>query len=186
MPVIKRKVPQTLDFVEGLLISADEIPRALSGELEPRQVLAQKHTSIAKLSPKQIQDLGKYQGRVVLVALAAELALKFAWETENQKEAACGGHDLQKCFGRLSEDIKDQIRQDYRSRIKDPPEEWKTVDQVFEICRKAFVEWRYIVEENSYPNYIMRATYLRDATQSVVAVIYARYDKPSHKRITTE
>ena len=40
MSKIKRKVPETLDFVKGLLISADEIPRALSGELEPRQVLA--------------------------------------------------------------------------------------------------------------------------------------------------
>ena len=30
MSQIKRKVPETLDFVKGLLISADEIPRALS------------------------------------------------------------------------------------------------------------------------------------------------------------
>ena len=81
---IKRKVPEPLDFVKGLLISADKIPRALSKELEPRKVLAQKHTNIAKFSPDRIQDLGKYQGRVVLVALPAELALQFAWETENQ------------------------------------------------------------------------------------------------------
>ena len=85
---IKRKVPETLDFVKGLLISANKIPRALSKELEPRKVLAQKHTNIAKLSPEQIQDLGKYQGRVVLVALPAELALEFAWETDNQDKCS--------------------------------------------------------------------------------------------------
>ena len=88
MSKIKRTLPETLDFVKGLLISADEIRKPLNGELEPRKVLAQKDTNIAKLSPEQIQDLGKYQGRVVLVALAAELALKFAWETENQDKAA--------------------------------------------------------------------------------------------------
>ena len=81
----KRKVRETLDFVKGLLESADEIPNALSGELEPRIVLAKQHTKIANLSSEQIEDLGKYQGRVVLVALAAELALKFVWEMENRR-----------------------------------------------------------------------------------------------------
>ena len=75
----KRKVRETLDFVKGLLESADEIPNALSGELEPRIVLAKQHIKVANLSSRQVQDLGKYQGRVVLVALAAELALKFLW-----------------------------------------------------------------------------------------------------------
>ena len=34
---IKRKVPEPLDFVKGLLISADKIPRALSKELNQSQ-----------------------------------------------------------------------------------------------------------------------------------------------------
>ena len=97
-----RKVTQTLDFVRGLMKSADEIDRALSGELEPRKVLAKKHTNIAKLDPGQIQELGMYQGRVVLVPLAAELALKYLWETENAGGAPVG-HDLLKCFNRLSD-----------------------------------------------------------------------------------
>ena len=177
MSKMKRKVPVTLDFVKGLLISADEIPRALNGELEPRKVLARKHTNIAKLSPEQIQDLGKYQGRVVLVALAAELALKFAWETENHNKAATNIHDLRDLFKCLSDNLKEQIRKEYQRRITDPSEkDWETVDQVFTICRKAFEDWRYIVEEGSYPNYIMRATYLKEATQSVIDVIYARED----------
>ena len=168
----KRKVRETLDFVKGLLESADEIPNALSGELEPRIVLAKQHTKIANLSSEQIEDLGKYQGRVVLVALAAELALKFVWEMENEGGAPFG-HDLQKCFARLSDDYKDRIRREYWRRVPNPLEkEWGTVDQVFKICRDAFEDWRYIVEKGSYPNYIMRATYLKEATLSVIDVAY--------------
>ena len=174
MSEFKRKVPETLDFVKGLLISADEIPSALSGELEPRMVLARKHTNIASFNPKQIEDLGKYQGRVVLVALAAELALKFAWETENPGGAP-GGHDLLKCFQRLSDVRKEGIRSEYQRRVTDPLEEkWASVDQVFKICRKAFEDWRYIVEEGKYPKYIMRATYLKEATLSIVQVVSQR------------
>ena len=176
MSQIKRKVPETLDFVKGLLISADEISRALSGELEPRKVLAQKHTDIADFNPEQIHDLGKYQGRVVLVALAAELALKFAWETENQGGAPAG-HDLQRCFCRLSDSLKENIRDEYQRRVTDPLEkEWETIDQAFTICRDAFVDWRYIVEEGKYPSYIMRATYLKEATFSVIDVVTQRQE----------
>ncbi len=165
-----RKVTQTLDFVRGLLESADEIDRALSGELEPRKVLAQQHTNIAYLDPGQIQELGMYQGRVVLVALAAELALKYLWETENAGGAPVG-HDLLKCFNRLMDRHKDEIRRNYEKRVTDPlEEEWRTVDQLFDICRDAFVDWRYVVEEGNYPNYIMRATYLKEATLSVIDV----------------
>ena len=168
----KRKVGETLDFVKGLLIAADEILGSLDGELEPRVVLARRHTSIADLIPEQIEDLGKYQGRVVLVALAAELALKFVWEMQNEGGAPFG-HDLQKCFGRLSDAYQDRIRREYWRRVPNPLEkEWGTVDQVFEICRDAFEDWRYIVEKGSYPNYIMRATYLKEATLSVIEVAY--------------
>ena len=177
MAKIKRKVPETLDVVKGLLISADEISNSLSEELEPRKVLAQKQTKIASLEPAHIRELGKYQGRVVLVALAAELALKFAWEAENQDEAAPAGHDLLECFDRLSDDLKEKTRIEYRKRVTNPlNKEWETVDQVFTICCEAFEDWRYIVEEGSYPNYIMRATYLIDATQSVIDVVSLRKD----------
>ena len=168
-----RKVTQTLDFVKGLLISADEIDKALSGELEPRKVLAQGHTRIANLSSRQVQELGMYQGRVVLVALAAELALKYLWEMDHTGGAPVG-HNLLKCFNRLLDHHKDEIRRNYEKRVTDPlEEEWATVDELFEICRCAFVDWRYIVEEGNYPNYIMRATYLKEATLSVIDVAQA-------------
>ena len=163
-----RKATQTLDFVRGLLESADEIDRVLSGELEPRKILSQEHTNIANLDLGQIQELGKYQARVVLVALAAELALKYLWETEHAGGAPVG-HDLLKCFNRLLDHHKDEIRRNYEKSVTDPlEEEWRTVDQLFEICRDAFVDWRYVVEEGNYPNYIMRATYLREATLSAI------------------
>ena len=167
----KRKVPETPDFVKGLLTSADEIPNMLSGELEPRKVLAHKHTEVANLDPKQIQELGGYQGRVVLIALAAEMALKFAWETENTGGAPIS-HDLLQLYDGLSDSLKERIREKYQERVTNPKEEvWATPDQVFKICRKAFVNWRYIAEKGKYPNYIMRATYLKEATLSVVDVI---------------
>lgn len=169
--VSKRKVSQTLDFVKGLLISADEISNGLSSEPEPRKVLAQGRTAIANFKPDQIQELGKYQGRVVLVALAAELTLKFAWETENEGEAT-SDHDLQKWFDCLSNDLKEKIRREYQNRVTGPPEkEWETAGGVFKICRNAFVDWRYIVEEGNFPNYIMRATYLKEATLSIIHVL---------------
>ncbi len=121
MPKRKVKVPETLDFVKGLLISADEISEALSGELEPRKVLAQQHTKIARLTPERIQDLGMYQGRVVLVALAAELALKFAWERENQG-GATDGHTSRNCMTayRIRSRIKSGVntRDESRTRWK--------------------------------------------------------------------
>ena len=167
----KKKVPETLDFVRGLLESADDISEALSRELEPRRVLALENKTIANLEPEHVQDLGKYQGRVVLVALAAELALKFAWETENMGGARIG-HTLDELFGRLSNDLQDRIRIEYRRRVRDPHEpDWETVDQAFKKCRDAFENWRYIVEEGKYPKYIMRATYLKEATLSVVHVV---------------
>ena len=178
MAKIKRKVPETLDFVKGLLISADDLSNSLSEELEPRKVLAQKHTKIASLEPAHIRELGKYQGRVVLVALAAELALKFAWEAENQDEAAPAGHDLLECFDRLSDDLKEKTRIEYRKRVTNPlGKEWETVDQAFKICCKTFEDWRYIVEEGKYPRYIMRATYLHDATLSVIHVVNEREEE---------
>ena len=167
----KPKITETLAFVRGLLSAADGVSWTISEGFEPRRVLARKHSEIANLEHGKIEELGKYQGRVVLVALAAELALKFAWEAENQRPAD-NEHDLRKLFDRLPDHVKQQARDAYRRRVPTPYEpDWETADQVFEICRNAFVSWRYIVEENSYPNYIMRATYLKDATLCVIDAI---------------
>ena len=166
-----RKRPETLDFVGGLLKAADKIDKTLpnQGEFHPRVTLHGER-NIANSTLKQRQKLGMYQGRVVLVAFAAELALKFVWERENPCKPACGIHDLQKLFNCLSDDLKNKIRSEYVKRAGSPKEEeWKTADQVFTTCKDAFEDWRYIVEEGQLPTkYEMRVTYLKHATLSVV------------------
>ena len=80
-------------------------------------------------------------------------------------------------FESLSDNLKEKTRIEYQNRVTNPlGQEWETVDQVFGICRKAFEDWRYIVEEGSYPNYIMRATYLNKATLSVIDVVHLLED----------
>ena len=165
----KRKRKETLDFVWGLLSSADEISEKLPNDFHPREQLHKKH-DISGSASEQIREFGMYQGRVVLVSLAAELALKFAWEQENKDKVAETTHDLWKLFGRLSDHSQQRIRSEYVARAQPPMQGWKTVDQVFKTCRWAFENWRYIVEEDKFPNFIMHATYLKHATLSIVEV----------------
>ena len=167
--ITKRKRKETLDFVWGLLSSADEISKKLPNDFHPREQLHKKH-DISGSSLEQIREFGMYQGRVVLVSLAAELALKFAWEQESKDEVAEATHDLWKLFGRLSGHCQQRIRDDYVARAQPSIQGWKTVDQVFKTCRRAFENWRYIVEEDRFPNFIMQATYLKHATLSIVEV----------------
>lgn len=176
----KRKVDETLEFVVGLLESADAIDRALSGELEPRRALheANKRGGVSNLTSREINELGKYQGRVVLMTLAAELALKYVWERDGRNTGgAPGGHKLQKCFNKLLNDDKEAIRREYKDRISgldSPGKDWETVEGVFRRCNSAFEDWRYLVEEGSYPDYIMHATFLYHATRSVIDVARQR------------
>ncbi len=110
-----------------------------------------------------------YQGRVVLVALAAELALKWLWEQEN-KVPAKNVHALFDWFNWLSPQLKQAVRDEYRNQVGAPKEGWETVDKVFETCDMAIEQWRYIFEKNSFPNYVIQATYLKHATLSVLKV----------------
>ena len=170
----KRRVPETLQFVEGLLLAADGIDRTLNGQLEPRSVLANRHRDIHKFEASQIRELGKYQGRVVLAALAAELALKFAWESENTDPAPYG-HDLLDLYDSLSDDLKAQINDDYKRGVDASlGVEWESAYKVLETCRTAFEGWRYIVEDGKYPRYVMRATNLIEATRSVIRSVEHR------------
>ena len=179
MPVWKPKIPETLEFVEGLLSSTDAIDKALPGTLgkPPRRALFDGKHKIANFKPEYIQELGQYQGRVVLAALAAELALKFAWESENPgRGAALGGHKLLECFNQLSADLKEEIRKEYQRRAgNSSPKEWRTVDQVFTICNETFEVWRYLVEKGNIPDYTMQAKCLNDATRSVISICRQKF-----------
>ena len=165
----KRKRMETLDFVLGLLCSADEIAGKLPNDFHPREQLHKKY-DISGCTPDQIREFGMYQGRVVLVSLAAELALKFAWEQEHKDEVAETTHDLKQLFDHLSPHSQERIRSEYVPLGGQAVQGWKTVDQVFKTCRCAFENWRYIIEEDNFPNFIMQATYLKHAALSVIKV----------------
>ena len=101
--VAKKKSQQTPDFVMGLLESADLIgeslphsPRWLAEAISHgKQKVANGKQKVANLDSEQRQELGKYQGRVVLAGLAAELALKWHWERDNQPSSSKSCHDLE-------------------------------------------------------------------------------------------
>lgn len=177
MPTVK--IPETPDFVRGLIKSADEISNLLDhGTDAPRDLLKRLKSGEKKLkhlSDLEQRQLGTYQGRLVLMVLAAELALKFLCQQTNLK-LPDNDHNLYNLFKDLKDSLKEEIEVKYseccreQEPPKDPPEGWETADQVFQLCNKASVQWRYLVEEENFPDYAMQATYLKYATFSVLQV----------------
>ena len=165
----KMKIKQTPDFIRGLLKSGDLVSGEMKdGEFHPRESLT-KQNDISPCPTERIREYGMYQGRVILVAFAAELALKWLWELEND-EAAANKHPLHDWFGKLSPQHQQAIREEYRRQTDAPPKGWESADKVFKTCNRAFEHWRYIVEKDSFPTYVMQATYLKYATLSVLEV----------------
>ena len=180
--VPKRKIPQTPDFVKGLLGSADLIGESLPDS--PRWLakgIARGKRKVANLDPEKRQELGEYQGRVVLAGLAAELALKWLWERDNHPCSSKNCHDLLILFNELSEELKGKIRAGYLKRAFPCEPGWESADRVFKVCKNAFVDWRYVVEQGGFKDYIMHVTYLNHATRSVLQVgetLPQRSDEP--------
>lgn len=165
----KMKIKQTPNFIRGLLESADLVSAEIEdGEFHPRESLT-KQNDISHCPPERIKEYGMYQGRVILVAFAAELALKWMWELENN-EAAANKHPLHDWFSKLCPQHQQAIREEYKRRTDAPPNGWESADEVFKTCNRAFEHWRYIVEEDSFQNYVMQATHLKHATLSVLEV----------------
>ena len=165
----KMKIKQTPNFIKGLLESADLVSEHLvDGEFHPRENLTKRH-DITNCPPETLRKYGMYQGRVILVAFAAELALKWLWELESGK-AAEKDHALHNWFGKLTGPHQQAVEEEYLTRTGAPPKGWESADQVFNTCNRAFENWRYIVEEDRFPNYVMQATHLKHATLSVLAV----------------
>ena len=75
----KRKIEGTLELAEGLLDVANMVDVPNSRE-DAFSAMGDGGSLPADLI--QRRQLGKYQGRVVLASLAAELVLKYAWEQE--------------------------------------------------------------------------------------------------------
>ena len=163
-----RKRKETLDFVKGLIRAADRIDAALEAGSHPRETLRGNY-DIANATPGEVQEMGKYQGRVVLISLAAELALKFAWEAEHPGKTTSSNHDLHFWFQLLTCTLRKKVESEYCERATPCEDGWKTAAQAFEKCKDSSLEWRYIVEEGKGPQDKMRATYLKHAALSVVA-----------------
>ena len=168
-----KKITETPDFVKGLLKSADGVSELLNpNEMHPRDLLhklrkGEKH--LEGLLPDELQELGIYQARVVLMVLAVELALKYLWQQYNGTPAG-GHHDIHTLFRCLSCSLCDKIQSEYRELAESPPTGWETLDEMFKCCKDASVKWRYLVEEPNFPDYVMQATYLKYATLSVLRV----------------
>ena len=181
-PAPKRKRKETPNAVEGLLTAADKIS---DGLLSGMRYSAFKG-SIGSLPDEEQKALGQYQGRVVLMALALELALKFAYEQDHPGDSAPRTHDLHRLFRKLKNHRKEAIRANYerlfdefddelKKRGDIPPEEWwKNLGGALKKCKDTSVNWRFIEERGMIPTkFVMRATCLRLATESTVEEIRA-------------
>ena len=140
----RRKRRKTLYFVEGLLRAADKVYPPSEAESHPRETLHGAF-DLGAATPGMVQEMGKYQGRVVLVSLAAELSLKFAYELENPGKTANTNHDLEHWFNKLSETLRNEVENQYCHLATPPRCGWMTAAEVFEKCKDSSLEWRYIV-----------------------------------------
>lgn len=175
----ERKIEGTLDLVKGLLKAADEIEVCRNTRATLVKSALKKFRLGSNCSERQ--EKGKYQGRVVLMALAAELALKFAWEAEhpNCKHGATNTihegkpHDLNDLYAQLPCGLKEEIRELYLKR-KCGTTVTQTAGEVFNNSGSAFVLYRYICEEGAGEDKPMRATDLKLATECVVDAVRKR------------
>jgi hypothetical protein len=120
----KRKIPQTLDFVEGLLTLAEKADEMIgSPDTHPRYITTRcGDVKLSEQLPETLKRLGIYQGRVALALLGAELALKFLWEREQESETtvAKSSHTFPDLFKGLSKARRDKIQHRYLKIAPNP------------------------------------------------------------------
>ena len=170
----KKKQKGTLDVVRGLIEAADEV-KFPQGTRIPSQCVG----GHLPQDPKTRKEMGKYVGRVVLMSLAAELALKFAWENEPVEgrtgavPSGANGHDLDYLFRKIC-CLRDEVKEGYVNLLgqnEEAHDGWETADRVFEKSKDAFELYRYIVEQGREAGEPMHATELGIATLSVIKAI---------------
>ena len=176
----KRKIEGTLELAEGLLLVANRVdaPGARDHALS-----AMGAGGCMPKNRKDRQLLGKYQGRVVLAALAAELALKYTWEHEPTNAGKPfprngSGHQLSQIFNKLSCACQKAIEAEYL-KVSNTKTKCITAEEAFGQYEKPFEEFRYIGEYPLSKKESMRATDLIQATKSVITVARARHAKSS-------
>ena len=120
-------------------------------------------------------SIGMMQSAQVIAGLAAELALKYAYETENPTAVAPKTHKLyDKLYSKLSANRRDSVEADYAVRIQrhqfEPEQGWKTAEQVFQSANDYFERWRYATEEDTVITY-SQPVFLREAICSVLKTL---------------
>ena len=164
----KRKIAQIAFLVEGMLEAADKVG---TSNAFPR-ASATGVVEWSCLSDSELKCIGRYQGRVVLVALAAELALKSAWEQEDpERNAAPNHHNLMDLFHSLSPGLQGKILVEYKKSVSHPDPGWQDPGSVFEKCKDSYKTWEYLGEEGPKPEWVMEAKWLKEATLSVVRAL---------------
>ena len=163
----QRKICGTLELVEGLLSVADKVKT--SGE---RESLLEAMRGKGPLPESSVEKkrVGRYQGRAVLASLAAELALKFAWEHEPRNQGKPvkwpdGGHHLGKLFCKLGPCLKDKIEDEY---LKCSTRKATTTREAFGQYDKPFEQFRYLGEGTYCAPHPFSATDLVTATKCVI------------------
>ena len=178
-----RKTPMTINLIAGMLESSAILDTRAA---EQREIEAKtlgkpmgSHRGPDGIMREVIDvsaghSLGMTQSAQVLAGLAAELALKYAFESEHPKSVAPSSHHLHDLYCKLSENKRTSVESDYAKRIKlhtdKPPVGWRTTKQVFQSADNYFVDWRYLSEEGSTLSNA-RPIFLREAVCSVMAAL---------------
>ena len=171
---VKRKQPITKEVIAGILVSAEIVneranarqdqEQAKFGRVEHDPHVPEEITDAMQLpegaSPQVINltgghSIGMHQSARVLLGLAAELALKFAYEQENPDASAANTHDLFDLYHKLSKKRMDKIEADYSLRTRQHQNiqaaGWQTAGGVFTAARNYFTDWRYVSEGRIIP-----------------------------------
>ena len=180
----KRKLPITVNVVVGMLESSAQLDGAAA---ERRRIEAAgfgksrgfqrdrdgKTREVVDISGGY--SIGITQSAQVLAGLAAELALKYAYETDNPDVVTPPTHKLyDKLYSKLSTNRRNNVEADYAVRTQrhhfEHDEGWKTAKQVFQSANDYFEKWRYVTEEDIVIAY-SQPVFLREAICSVVKTL---------------
>ena len=168
-PEAQKKIQQMYLLIEGLLEAADKAGTKNTCE---RHYL-RSCIDWTMFTDQQMRSFGRYQGRVVLISLAAELALKAAWEKEHKEEGpAPTHHHLKDLFGCLSTNLQKKINLEYKHSAKPPGPGWETPKLVFEKCNDAYKTWEYLGEEGKKQEWRMEAKWLKASTLAVLQAAF--------------
>ena len=78
---------------------------------------------------------------IVNAAFACELYMKSLIKEKENKQ----GHDLKELFDKLTNETQEQIKQFVNEKLETQP--FYSFDTLLDLAKNAFVEWRYIFEE---------------------------------------